>query len=40
MPSSRKRERIDHAVPAQQWARCALELGIEKSEIEGGVVHH
>src|SRR5262245_15966218 len=38
--SPRKRERIEHAVPPQQWPSRALELGIEKAEIEGRVVHY
>ena len=40
MPPPRQRQRVDHAVPAQQRPRQPVELGIEEAEIEGGVVHH
>jgi hypothetical protein len=40
MPPSRKCERVDNAVPTQEWPGGAIELGIEKAEIEGRVVHH
>ncbi len=40
MPPPRQRQRVDHAVPAQQRPRQPVELGVEEGEIEGGVVHH
>ena len=40
MPPPRQRQRVDHAVPAQQRPGQPIELGIEEGEIEGGVVHH
>jgi hypothetical protein len=39
VPAPGKRQRIDHAVPPQQGTRAPVELGIEKAEIESGVVH-
>ena len=40
MAATRERQRIDHAVPAERRPRQAVELGVEKAEIEGGVVHN
>ena len=40
VPPPRQRQRVDHAVPAQQRPRQPLQLGIEEGEIEGCVVHH
>ena len=38
--ATRERQRIDHAVPAERRSRHAVELGVEKAEIEGGVMHN
>jgi hypothetical protein len=40
MPPPGQRQRVHHAVPAQQRPPRPVELGIEEAEIEGGVVHH
>ncbi len=40
MLAPRQRQRVDHAVPTQQWTAEALKFGVEEGEVEGGVVHH
>ncbi len=39
MLAARQQQRVDHAVARDQRPAAALQLGIEKAEIERGVVH-